>query len=354
MLTDAGSATSRWNWSRCMPRASASTALMTSPCDTTAYTASSPSRAFHSRTAATRAHLHVAHRLTALAGERHRRRVRLDHLPQRVLGELLELLARPVAVAHLADPVVDVPGHVVAPGEHQVGRLEAALQRAGDDRRQRHRREPAGQGASPASRPASSRDDPLGPAGEHAGAVGRGPAVADEQHRGHDGSLRDVAHSTARTSGQAHNGGVIVDCALYHPGPPGAGAGRPRRRARHGPRRPATRFIWIGLHEPDRGRAGEGRREFGLHPLAVEDAVKAHQRPKVEEFDGLAVRRAQDGALRRGDPAGRPRRRDALPRRLVHRVGAARQGPGARRHPPAAGDRSTSCSTAGRPPCCTP
>ena len=53
MLTDAGSATSRWNWSRCMPRASASTALMTSPCDTTAYTASSPSRAFHSRTAAT-------------------------------------------------------------------------------------------------------------------------------------------------------------------------------------------------------------------------------------------------------------------------------------------------------------
>ena len=53
--------------------------------------------------------LHVAHRLAALAGERHRRRVRLHDLPQRVLGELLQLAAGPVAVAHLADPVVDVP-----------------------------------------------------------------------------------------------------------------------------------------------------------------------------------------------------------------------------------------------------
>ena len=33
--TDAGSTTSRWNWSRCRPSASASTALMTSPCETT-------------------------------------------------------------------------------------------------------------------------------------------------------------------------------------------------------------------------------------------------------------------------------------------------------------------------------
>ena len=26
--------------------------------------------------------------------------------------------------------------------------------------------------------------------------------------------------------------------------------------------------------------------EFGLHPLAVEDAIKAHQRPKIERYDG--------------------------------------------------------------------
>src|SRR5215218_5835761 len=50
---DAGSTTIRWNWSRCRPSASARIALMTSPWLQASHTASGPSFAFHSRTAAT-------------------------------------------------------------------------------------------------------------------------------------------------------------------------------------------------------------------------------------------------------------------------------------------------------------
>jgi magnesium transporter len=38
-------------------------------------------------------------------------------------------------------------------------------------------------------------------------------------------------------------------------------------------------FVWIGLFEPERAELDEVAKVFGLHGLAVEDAVKAHQRP---------------------------------------------------------------------------
>ncbi|MCI4674935.1 magnesium/cobalt transporter CorA [Candidatus Mycolicibacterium alkanivorans] len=44
-------------------------------------------------------------------------------------------------------------------------------------------------------------------------------------------------------------------------------------------------FVWIGLHEPDEFQMQAVAEVFGLHPLAVEDAVQAHQRPKVERYD---------------------------------------------------------------------
>ncbi|HMZ13284.1 MAG TPA: magnesium/cobalt transporter CorA [Mycobacterium sp.] len=44
-------------------------------------------------------------------------------------------------------------------------------------------------------------------------------------------------------------------------------------------------FVWIGLHEPDEHQMEAVAEVFGLHPLAVEDAVHAHQRPKVERYD---------------------------------------------------------------------
>ncbi|MEU0117358.1 magnesium/cobalt transporter CorA [Streptomyces bobili] len=76
---------------------------------------------------------------------------------------------------------------------------------------------------------------------------------------------------------------MIVDCAIYRDG----------RRA-EGPQdfsealdevRAAGGFVWIGLHEPSEKEFAHVTREFALHPLAVEDSLKAHQRPKLEVYD---------------------------------------------------------------------
>lgn len=48
--------------------------------------------------------------------------------------------------------------------------------------------------------------------------------------------------------------------------------------------------VWIGLHEPDDALLRQVQAEFGLHDLAIEDAGKAHQRPKLEQYgDALFV-----------------------------------------------------------------
>jgi magnesium transporter len=49
-------------------------------------------------------------------------------------------------------------------------------------------------------------------------------------------------------------------------------------------RAPGT-LVWIGLHEPTTDEFDSVRREFGLHELAVEDAMKGHQRPKLEVYE---------------------------------------------------------------------
>jgi magnesium transporter len=76
---------------------------------------------------------------------------------------------------------------------------------------------------------------------------------------------------------------VIVDCAIYREG-----------HRSEGPHdfsdaldeaRSAGGFVWIGLHEPTADEFDLVAQEFSLHPLAVEDALKAHQRPKLEVYD---------------------------------------------------------------------
>jgi magnesium transporter len=68
---------------------------------------------------------------------------------------------------------------------------------------------------------------------------------------------------------------VIVDSAVYQEG-----------RRTDGPvdRRPPGSFVWIGLYEPTQEEFESLTREFDLHPLAVEDAIQAHQRPKLEVY----------------------------------------------------------------------
>jgi magnesium transporter len=43
-------------------------------------------------------------------------------------------------------------------------------------------------------------------------------------------------------------------------------------------------FAWIGMYRPTEDELRSVANEFGLHPLAVEDALKGHQRPKLERY----------------------------------------------------------------------
>jgi magnesium transporter len=81
---------------------------------------------------------------------------------------------------------------------------------------------------------------------------------------------------------------VIVDMALYENGVrrPGDVDLEQMYEACRSP----ERFAWIGLFEPTEDEFDSVRREFDLHELAVEDAVKAHQRPKLEMYgDSLFI-----------------------------------------------------------------
>src|SRR3954469_18781145 len=44
-------------------------------------------------------------------------------------------------------------------------------------------------------------------------------------------------------------------------------------------------FVWIGIEAPDEDDLRLLQAQFGLHELAIEDALHAHQRPKLETYD---------------------------------------------------------------------
>jgi magnesium transporter len=76
---------------------------------------------------------------------------------------------------------------------------------------------------------------------------------------------------------------VIVDRAIYRDGVRCA-APDDLGEIRAECRRDDAAIAWIGLYRPDAAEFAEVAREFDLHELAVEDAVKAHQRPKLERY----------------------------------------------------------------------
>jgi magnesium transporter len=43
-------------------------------------------------------------------------------------------------------------------------------------------------------------------------------------------------------------------------------------------------FVWVALRDADEAELTKMQHEFGLHELAVEDAMRGHQRPKIEEY----------------------------------------------------------------------
>ena len=76
---------------------------------------------------------------------------------------------------------------------------------------------------------------------------------------------------------------MIVNCAAYRNGHRREGdlsldeAGATAQADAEG-------FVWLGVLEPSAEEFESIAREFDLHELAVEDSVKAHQRPKVELY----------------------------------------------------------------------
>jgi magnesium transporter len=77
---------------------------------------------------------------------------------------------------------------------------------------------------------------------------------------------------------------MIVDCALYENGQRQSGAFDLNDLPRCADSK--TSFVWIGLYEPTDEEFAAVRKHYLLHPLAVEDAIRAHQRPKLDFYEG--------------------------------------------------------------------
>ncbi len=134
---------------------------------------------------------------------------------------------------------------------------------------------------------------------------------------------------------------------------PDGGARRLLRRPRRGRAHAGDAFVWIGLHEPTEKEFDLVTEEFGLHPLAVEDALNAHQRPKLEVYDDSLFVVLKPVGVRAGDRHRLLRRAHGLHRRLLRGDRAARRG--ARRSRPygTGWRRSPRCCATARRRCCT-
>ncbi|MEU6099694.1 magnesium and cobalt transport protein CorA [Streptomyces flaveolus] len=107
---------------------------------------------------------------------------------------------------------------------------------------------------------------------------------------GRVGGLRGVARLARRRPrvdlshpARSPLGSSVVNCVTYRDGVRTPADDEPvdavRRMREHG-----DGFLWLGLHEPTAREFAGIAELFHLHPLAVEDAIEAHQRPKVERY----------------------------------------------------------------------
>ena len=102
-----------------------------------------------------------------------------------------------------------------------------------------------------------------------------------------------LEHEQAETAG-------VINCAAYSDGRRVADLPLSDVRAALSK---GDRFVWIGLFEPHADVLRLVQQEFGLHDLAIEDALTAHQRPKLEQYDGslfVVLRTAQLNGPDRG------------------------------------------------------
>jgi len=76
----------------------------------------------------------------------------------------------------------------------------------------------------------------------------------------------------------------VVDAALYRDGKRVESPATVAQAAAHLREQPDT-MAWIGLFRPDESQLHAMADEFGLHEVALEDAIVAHQRPKLDRYD---------------------------------------------------------------------
>ena len=74
---------------------------------------------------------------------------------------------------------------------------------------------------------------------------------------------------------------MIVESAIYVDGRRDASSSL---EVVHETRRVKGGFAWIGLYQPTREEFDSVAGELGLHELAVKEALKVHQRPKIERY----------------------------------------------------------------------
>jgi magnesium transporter len=77
---------------------------------------------------------------------------------------------------------------------------------------------------------------------------------------------------------------MLINCAAYEEGRKLADIDK--RDISNYLQRPGA-FVWVALRDATEEELAEMQHEFGLHPLAVEDARHGHQRPKIEEYGDL-------------------------------------------------------------------
>ncbi|MDE2404123.1 MAG: magnesium and cobalt transport protein CorA [Sphingomonadales bacterium] len=95
---------------------------------------------------------------------------------------------------------------------------------------------------------------------------------------------------------------TIIAARRYAAGKPSEHAVRVDGVAR--PPLPAGSFDWIGLAEPDADEMALVASQFGLHPLAVEDALNPQQMPKVDIYGAQLFIAARTAAVEEGDNIG--------------------------------------------------
>jgi magnesium transporter len=80
---------------------------------------------------------------------------------------------------------------------------------------------------------------------------------------------------------------MIIDCAHYQDGRRIDEGGVPLEEA--AARTAGGGFVWLGMFEPGEEELAQVRELFGLHELAVEDALNIHMRPKIEAYDDVRL-----------------------------------------------------------------